>query len=192
MRITKPLTYHSIVQALEKGSCVICVCLKSFQSSLLERVQPASIKELCNYHGWAMAAAVNGKNAAEIFLCLLEDDAGGVRKNGCDLCAQILEEQQLKLKELGHALQQPGVFEELERHHALCFCHANGLASVLSLDQQKRALAMTEHNREHLKSSLYAFLDQLASESHAGGGTLGRAAELLFGYRGLPRPEEKR
>lgn len=190
MRINKPLTREHIVQALEKGGCVICVFLKGFQSALLENVEPSSVKTLCNYHGWAMAAAVNGKRAAEAFIALLQT-AGLAHEPGCYFCAEILDEEKLTLSELSQVLQEGDVFARLEQHRALCFVHGARLASTLPVELGNRILAIAERNRRQLISSLNSFLDQLARDSHAGGGTLGRAAELLFGYRGMSRPEDK-
>jgi len=191
MRITRPLTYESIVQTLGKG-CVICVFLKSLQSALLERMQPAEVNGLCNFHGWAAAAAVNGKNAAETFLRLLGRSAEVGCHTGCDFCELIRHEEEIKLQGMSLALKEPEVLGWLETHNALCFCHARRLALTLPPDRQTRVLAMAQRNCEQLKSSLEAFLGQLARQSHSGGGGLGRAAELLFGYRGMPGPREKR
>jgi hypothetical protein len=48
MRITRPLTYESMLQSAGKG-CIICALLKSYQSTLLENLQPAELKQLCEH-----------------------------------------------------------------------------------------------------------------------------------------------
>jgi hypothetical protein len=190
MRITRPLTYESMLQSAGKG-CLICALLKSYQSTLLERLQPAELKQLCNYHGWSIAAAVTAKNAAEAFLRLLERGADAVPGGGCNLCNLIQYEEQTRLKELGRALAEPEVLEWIQTHNALCLPHVIRLASVLPANRQPDILAASAKIREATKSGLESFLGKLSRDSHSGAGVLGRAAELLFGYRGMARRAEK-
>lgn len=120
MKITRPLTYQSMLQIAGKGGCVICVFLKNQQSSWLEHPRPESGSGLCNYHGWAIAAASDGKAAAEMFLRMMEhpeQEHGGA---GCELCAHILAEEENGIRELSHTLKDPEVLDWLDGNKALC------------------------------------------------------------------------
>lgn len=190
MRITRPLTYEGMLQNAGKG-CIICALLKSRQSTLLERLQPAELKQLCNYHGWSVAAAVTAKNAAETFLRLLEQEPDVVTETTCNLCVLIRHEEDIRLKELGRVLTEPEVLEWIQTHNALCLPHAIRVATVLPPNRQPDIMVASAKIREMTKRGLQSFLHDLVRGTHSGGGVLGRAAEFLFGYRGMPHREEK-
>lgn len=190
MRITRPLTYESMLQSAGKG-CIICALLKSYQSMLLESLQPAELKQLCNYHGWSIAAAVTARNAADAFLRLLKQAEDVMSRGGCNLCSLIQDEEETRLKELGRVLVEPEVLEWVQTHNALCLPHVIRVASVLPANRQANILAASAEIRERAKSGLESFLRELSRDTHSGSGVLGRVAELLFGYRGMSRPQEK-
>jgi hypothetical protein len=183
MRITRPLTYQSMLQDAGKGGCVICALLKSYQSALLERLNPAELKAVCNYHGWSIAAAAQARIAAQTFFHLLEkaEDASG--ETDCDFCVLIRKEEESRLKELGRVLGEPEVLDWMQAHNALCLPHAKRLVHARS----SAMLAIAVTSRERLKNSLQSFLAELTRNVNSGGGILGRAAEFLFGFRGMPR-----
>lgn len=186
MRITRPLTHASMLQVAGKGGCVICAFLKNQQSTWLEHPGFNNADRLCNYHGWAIAAAADGKAAAEMFLRLLGEPDKNDSTTHCELCKQILVEEESTLKELTRALLDAEVLDWLERNRALCLRHAEKLACQVGAAAEARVLRIAENAREHLKASLQTFISENAHGAHSGGGSLGRAAELLFGYRGLP------
>lgn len=64
--------------------------------------------------------------------------------------------------------------------------HARGLATLGDPELEARVIAIAEGAVERVKASLQTFLSENAHGAHSGGGALGRAAEFLFGYRGLP------
>jgi hypothetical protein len=182
MRITRPLTYESMLQTASKGGCVICALLKSYQSALLERLHPAEVNAVCNYHGWSIAAAAQASIAAQTFVHLLDkaEDAHG--EIDCDFCVLIRKEEETRLKELCRVLVEPEVLGWMQAHNALCLPHAEGLRA-----RSSAMLAIAANSRERLKNSLQSFLAELTRNVNSGGGILGRAAEFLFGFRGMPR-----
>lgn len=188
MRITKPLTYESMLQIAGKGGCVICAFLKNIQSAWLEHPRLDDGSDVCNYHGWAIAAASDGKAAAETFLRLMKHPEQDHGRTACELCEQVIEEEENKLKELSHILKDPEVLEWLENKQALCLRHARKLAVVAGPGSWERVMGIAEAAIERVRGDLQAFHSESARGTHSGGGALGRAAELLFGYRGLPRP----
>lgn len=187
MRVTKPLTYQSMLQIAGKGGCVICAFLKNIQSAWLDNPGLDEGAGLCNYHGWAIAAAGNGKAAAETFLRRMEHPEQDHGRTACNFCERLLEEEKDTLKELSHALNDPKVLEWLEEKQALCLRHARKLAAVAGPANRERVMDIGEAAVKRLRADLQAFLSESTRGAHSGGGALGRAAELLFGYRGLPR-----
>ena len=188
MRITKPLTYESMLQIAGKGGCVICAFLKNIQSAWLDHPGLDEGSGLCNYHGWAIAAASDGKAAAETFLRLIKHPEQHHGSTECELCKQVLEEEANKVRELRNTMRDPEVLEWLEQKQALCIRHARKLAVVAGPANWERVIGVAEAAVEKMRGDLQAFLSESARGAHSGGGVLGRAAELLFGYRGLPRP----
>jgi hypothetical protein len=191
MRITRPLTHASMLQIAGKGGCVVCAFLKNQQSEWLEHLDFNHAGQLCNYHGWAIAAAADGKAAAEMFLRLLREPGNSGATIHCELCERILVEEESTLKDLTRALLDPEALDWLERNKALCLRHAERLACLVGAAGEARVLRIAENAREQLKASLRTFISENAQGAHSGGGALGRAAELLFGYRGLPRARSK-
>jgi hypothetical protein len=191
MRTTKPLTFESILQIAGKGGCVICAFLKNHQSAWLEHPGMEGGRGLCNYHGWALAAAADGRAAAEIFVRMLDDCLQGEGKVACEICKQMMEEEQTKLTELNHALREAAVMEWLAGNKALCLRHARKLAGMAESKRAAAFMEIVEGARDRVRGSLQAFITESAHGGHAGGGALGRAAELLFGSRGLPRAGTK-
>ena len=182
MRITRPLTYESMLQSANKGGCVICALLKSYQSALLEGLRPAELNALCNYHGWSVAAAAQARGAAEAFLHLLDTNADLASAAGCDFCGLIQKEEEIRLQELARIVDDPEVLDWMQTHSALCLPHAKRLPPA----QSSEMLAIAAKSRGRLRNGLKGFLGQLGRGDDSGGGILGRAAEFLFGYRGMP------
>jgi hypothetical protein len=160
MRITKPLICEGMLQIAGKVGCVKCAMLNSYQSFLLENLQPGQISALCHHHGWAEAAAANGKSTAETFLRLLEHLESPVSAN----------------REM---------LECLEKHIALCLCHADKL-TLIAMCRQSRALVTVAASRERTKPGRQRLLAGQDEQARAGGGMLGSAAAWLFGDRGMP------
>jgi PII-like signaling protein len=72
MRLSKPIEIEGVSQTLAKGNCPVCAFLKNSQSALLQGgLAPEEVSGICNFHAWALAAAVNVANAAKVFQNLL-------------------------------------------------------------------------------------------------------------------------
>lgn len=192
MRLSKPLNYDSLVQALGRGGCVICSFLRNHQAELLQAAPSPDLGSLCNYHGWVLAAGGDGEKAARTFLRMLEANTVSTDTTSCDVCASLRDEESTRLSELAALLERNFVRNWMDAHGGLCSYHAGLTASRLPDAQKSAVLAMQQKQAATLKSELNAFLSQLKVESHSGGGVLGRAAEFLFGQRGVSQWKAKR
>jgi len=76
MRAHKVLNYESILQVLGEAGCLFCRFMKNFQTALLQEPEK-EVHHLCNFHTWGLAATQQAVSAAEDFIALLAEQAGG-------------------------------------------------------------------------------------------------------------------
>jgi hypothetical protein len=99
MRLSKPVEIQGVSQTLAKGNCPVCAFLRNSQSALLQGgLRPEEVSGICNFHAWALAAAVNVTNAAKIFQNLLRLGCDGSQE--CSFCVRLREAEQAQLREL--------------------------------------------------------------------------------------------
>ncbi len=111
MRLSVPLEYQKVSEALLKGSCPFCTYLKNFQSKILRDLKaPEQIKAICNFHAWAMAAASNKAVASCVFRVLLEQPPIKEAYE-CNVCAQIRAEEDTRMREFAGELSQSRIVE---------------------------------------------------------------------------------
>ena len=186
MRAEASLSETTVIQALAKGSCPVCVILKQVQSDLIEsgNVRASAI---CNFHAWALAKAAPGHRAASVFLNVLS--AAGRKqtttKPMCDLCRSLREEEEARLDELVRQMRRPMFLNWMERHGTLCLTHAARLRSRVPVRQQPKIAAIVARTADELRQEMAGYIADAEPGSRAGGGVLGRAAEFLVGQRGL-------
>lgn len=71
MRLSQAIGIQGLSQTLAKGDCPVCAFLENFQSALLRSDLAAEqVRGICNFHAWALAAAVNVANATKVFQTL--------------------------------------------------------------------------------------------------------------------------
>ncbi|HXE89339.1 MAG TPA: hypothetical protein VNK82_00075 [Terriglobales bacterium] len=188
MRLAKPVDIRQITQALAKGGCPICVFLKNYQSASLQGAAPDVVAGVCNFHAWALAAAVKADHAASLFLNLLarlDEDASGKAARECSFCAQIRQQETLRLKELAQQLRHPMVMRWMEKHGRLCRAHASKLLPQVPVRLQPAIRAIARRSAQELQEELQSFLTRVREGQPGGGGVLGRAAEFLVSQRGV-------
>lgn len=185
MRLSKPVPIEEITQVLGKRGCPICAFLKNYQSERLRR-GPAEMRGLCNFHGWALAAAVNAEHAAEVFLSLLDraKDLTESEHDACCICTDMQEQQRVRISELAAELKNVMVLRWMEKHGTLCLAHLHKLLPVLPLRARSIVEAATKKHLEALKAELMAVVQQTKSGERVSGGALGHAAEFLVSQRG--------
>jgi hypothetical protein len=94
---------NDISQVLAKGACPICAFLKNDQAALLRgELHPDEVAALCNFHAWALAAAIDRNSVAQIFLNLLNREPPKDRDSTgqCWACSQLVEREVIHIKEL--------------------------------------------------------------------------------------------
>lgn len=183
----------NVSQLLTKGTCPICGRLRDFQRTLTETAELQLGLRLCNFHGWALARSrgklsrsTPGERVTTVFLEMLKQPpVGKVGVEDCSLCHRILEEEVMRLRDLGQELQGAVFSQWMRRQGTLCLEHARKLKGFVSLRLRGLVDEIVERNRAELEQELEAFREQLKHGIHEGGGLLGRAAEFLVGQRGL-------
>lgn len=193
MKTESSVAATSVTQALAKGTCPICAILKDYQWVLATKRQAPHLR-VCNFHCWSLARSrgsglsrsTPGDTVSRIFLQLLKDPLNAkVTSEDCDLCRQILEEEVVRLRELGKKFQSPMFSQWIRSQGMLCLDHARKLKEFIPLNQRKAIDELVDRNRAELVEELETFSDQLKRGIHEGGGLLGRVAEFLVGQRGL-------
>ena len=184
----------SVSQALAKGACPICVILKECQWTLVTAAQPSPDLRLCNVHCWSLARSrgsglsrsTPGDIVANVFLEMLRGPLfGKIPTDDCDFCRQILDEETVRLRELGKKFESAVFSQWLTSQGTLCVDHGKKLKEFVPLKCRKAIDELVERNRRELVEELENFREQLKHGDHEGGGLLGRAAEFLVGQRGL-------
>ena len=179
------VVYQSIQQVLHEPGCPFCRFLKEFQAGRLQNRSEVETRRLCSFHTWGLAAVQDAPAAAAAFIGILnesESNASGTQE--CDVCKEVMAEEELRIRELATCLHKPDVADWLRTEATLCIPHATKLRHQLPPVLASRLDAMVKNYRKQLKEEL----DQLRkepSQDRSGWGALGRAAEFLVSQRGL-------
>lgn len=190
MRISNPIKIDSVSQALARGGCAVCAYLKNEQSVLLKGgIRPDEFEDLCNFHAWALAAAVDVHNAAEVFLTVLKRRAGKSwsQHDSCSICSHLLQTELSQLKELLSTLKRGLVLKWMEQQGTLCSIHADHLRQLAPIGLHSAIDEIVSRTAHNLKADLATLLLRPGSHVGSGGGALGRAAEFLTSQRGVNR-----
>jgi len=177
--------YQSILQVLHEPGCPFCRFLKEFQSARLQNRSDRETHRLCSFHAWGLAAVQDAPAAARVFIGILnESESNADETQECNVCKEVMAEEDLRIRELATCLHRPEVADWLRTEATLCIPHATKLRHQLPPVLASRLDAMVKNYRQQLKKEL----DQLRkepSQDRSGWGALGRAAEFLVSQRGL-------
>jgi hypothetical protein len=190
MRISNPIKIENISQALAKGGCAVCACLKNEQSALLKgTMQTHEIVDLCNFHSWAFAAASDVHQAANVFLKILKrrSERGLGHRESCYICDRLLLTEVSQLKELLSTLKRGLVLEWMEQQGTICAIHGDHLRQLAPADLRSTIDEIVSRTAKSLETELAALLIHSGRHEGSGGGALGRAAEFLTSQRGVNR-----
>jgi hypothetical protein len=190
MRIAKPMELDRISQVLAKGACPICAFLKNDQAALLRGdLPPEQVSDLCNFHGWALAAAADSANAAQVFLNVLHkgDLLPRDTPNQCSFCSQLLQLEVAHIRELIGEMDRGFVREWMERQGTFCRVHAAHVRQLSPLKLHTLIDEIVERSTKSLETELQNLLKRTEVGKGTGGGILGRAAEFLISQRGINR-----
>jgi hypothetical protein len=186
MRTHKQLVIHqSIPLVLPEHGCPFCRFLKEFQTGRLQNHREKEIRRLCNFHAWGLAAVQDAPSAAHVFLKLLEEPAAVSNEDsGCDICREILADEDRCIREFVSCLAREDVSHWLRTEPVLCIPHGIKLRRKVPIVLATRIDAIIESRRERLAQELLQ-LSQEPEADRAGWGSLGRTAEFLVAQRGL-------
>jgi hypothetical protein len=183
------VVYHSILPALHEPGCPFCRLLKEFQADRLQRHEEGELHHLCNFHVWGLAAVQEAPVAARIFMKLVNEAAP--LSNGsaaCDVCTEIIQEEELRIRELVSCLQRAEVTQWFRTDVTLCIPHGLKLRPKLPAALIPRINSAMENYRQQLSADLEQLHNEWLPESNRiGWGAVGRAAEFLVSQRGLRR-----
>ncbi len=181
------VVYQSILPVLHESGCPFCRFLKEFQAERLQKHTEGQLHHLCNFHVWGLAAVQEAPDAARIFLKLVDEAAP--LSNGtsaCDICNEVLKEEDLRIREFLSCLHRAEVTEWLRTSGNLCIPHGLKLRPGLPPAFIPRIDSMMEACRKQLSADLAQLRDEWLPESNRiGWGAVGRAAEFLASQRGL-------
>lgn len=183
---------NTVQQALAKGTCPICALVRAYQNETIERFSASSVKSVCNYHAWAIAALSPAAGVINAFLHILEHplaidgDAQNVHVS-CDVCRMLREHERARLEEFARAMRQSNFLAWVERFGTVCRVHGQELMAILSEREAAVIASVLARNADELRESLGAFLANLGEGNRGGGGVLGKVAEFLVAQRGLTR-----
>jgi hypothetical protein len=191
MRLMKPENLESISQVLAKGACPICAYLRNDQAALLRGdMKPDEVSDLCNFHAWALAAAVDKDYVARIFLNVLarrtvmrqtKPDAARC----CSFCSLLVQREVVHIRELMEQMSGGLVLDWVRRQGTFCSAHAAHLRQLAPLKFHSVIDEVMERSAANLASDLQDLLHRTAEGRGTGGGVLGRVAEFLVAQRGL-------
>jgi hypothetical protein len=186
MRTHKQLVlYQSILEVLQESGCPFCRFLKEFQAARLQNHPKDGIHRLCNFHTWGLAAVQDAPAAAEVFIKLVDEPALLSRANsGCDICREVLAEEDLRIRELVSRLSRSDVSQWLSGSAVLCIPHGERLRQHVPPLLAARIDTIIEDYRQQLAKELEHLRNE-PEHDRAGWGALGRAAEFLVSQRGL-------
>ena len=181
MRLSKPIEIEGVSQTLAKGNCPVCAFLKNSQSALLQGgLAPEEVSGICNFHAWALAAAVNVVNAAKVFQNLLRLGCDGCQE--CSFCLHLREAENAQLKELVRQLDRHLVLDWIMRHAVLCRPHSRRLRQVAPVRLHGAIDEIDCRTSSELKSELEELIARSADGKRVGAGVLGRVADACSIY----------
>ncbi len=185
MRLSKPVDLLRISQALGKGSCPICAFLRNQQSTLLKGgLSPGQVTDLCNFHAWALAAAVDSRNAAEVLLNVLGQSARHT-EHSCSFCSRLREEEIIQLRDLVTQMGRGLITDWMKQQGTLCRSHGEHLRQLAPVKLHDIIDEVIGRTIADVKSGLEHLLGADGKDDRAGSGVLGRAAEFLASQRGI-------
>jgi len=181
------VVYRSILPVLHEPGCPFCRLLKEFQAHRLQTHAEGELHHLCNFHVWGLAAVQDAPIAARIFMRLVNEAAPLSNGNAaCDICNEILQEEDLRVREFVSCLQRPDVTQWFRTNVTLCLPHGLKLRPRLPVVLIPRIDSAIESYRQQLSADLEHLREELMPESdRIGWGAVGRAAEFLASQRGL-------
>jgi len=184
MRLSKPIEIRDVSQTLAKGNCPVCAFLKNSQSALLQGgLPPEEVTGICNFHAWALAAAVNVTNAAKAFQNLLRLGCNGSQP--CSFCERLRDAEQAQLKELIGQMDRHLVLDWMKHHGVLCRPHAARIRQIAPVRLHCAFEELDSRTASELDSELQDLLARFATGKKSGAGVLGRVAEYLMSQRGI-------
>jgi len=175
--------YQSLLQVLQESGCPFCRFLKEYQTARLQNHSKESIHPLCNFHAWGLAAVQDAPQAAQVFINLV-DRPDFLSDTECDICREVLAEEELRVSEFVSCPSRTEVSDWLRNSAVLCVPHGEKLQRQVPPALAARVNAVVEKCRRQLAHDLQQLRDEPESEK-AGWGALGRAAEFLVSQRGL-------
>ena len=175
--------YQSILQVLQESGCPFCRFLKEYQATRLQNHPKESIHRLCNFHTWGLAAVQDAPAAAQVFIKLVNEE-DFLSKEECEICREVLAEEDLRIREFVSCLSRTDVSHWLRNSAVLCIPHGEKLHRQVPPVLAARIDAIIENYRLQLAQDLQQLRDEPESE-RVGWGALGRAAEFLVSQRGL-------
>ena len=179
------VAYESVLQALHEPGCPFCRLLKEFQTAQLQNHPTDNIHRLCNFHAWGLAAVQNAPAAAQVFIKLVDEPLSlSTQDSGCDVCREVLAEEDLRLREFVSCISRPDVSHWLRGPAVLCIPHGTKLRLQVQPVVAARIDAIIENYRQQLAQELQHLRDE-PEPDRAGWGAIGRAAEFLVSQRGL-------
>jgi hypothetical protein len=184
MRLSKPIEIEGVSQTWAKGNCPVCVFLKNSQSALLQGgLSPEEVSGVCNFHAWALAAAVNVSNAAKVFQNLLRLGCDGSQE--CSFCLHLREAEKGQLKQLVEQLDRHLVLDWIMHHGVLCRPHSRRIRNVAPVSLHSAIDEIDRRTCSDLNSELENLIVRSADGERAGAGVLGGVAEFLMSQRGI-------
>lgn len=184
MRLSKPIEIRGVSQTLAKGNCPVCAFLRNSQSALLQgALPPEEVNGICNFHGWALAAAVNVTNATKVLQHLLRLGCDGSQP--CSFCERLRDAEQAQLRELVGQMDRHLVLDWMKHHGILCRPHAAGIRQIAPVRLHGAFAEVDRRTASELDSELQDLLSRSATGERSGAGVLGRVAEFLMSQRGI-------
>jgi len=190
LRVAKPVDLDRMSQVLAKGACPICAFLKNDQAALLRgELRPDQVTALCNFHAWALAAAVDRNSVAQIFLNVLnhKPSEGAGAADSCSVCSHLVQREVIHIKDLIQQMNDRAVHDWMKGEGTFCRLHANHLRQLAPSKLHPTIDAIAERSTRSLQTDLENLLRRSDSGMGTGGGVLGRAAEFLVSQRGINR-----
>jgi hypothetical protein len=190
MRLMKPVELDRISQVLAKGACPICAYLKNDQAALLRgELPPEQVIGLCNFHAWALAAAVDRESVVQIFLNALHRQAPEAKgaADQCSVCDHLVQREVVHIKDLIEQMKGGLVLDWMKLQGTFCRLHAEHVRELAPLTFHPVIDEIMERSSHTLEAELENLLRRTESDKGTGGGVLGRAAEFLVSQRGINR-----
>jgi hypothetical protein len=159
--------------------------LEGVSGGRLQNDPKDGIHRLCNFHAWGLAAVQDAPAAAQVFIKLVDEPAEASNADsGCDICREVLSEEELRLHEFVSCLARTDVSQWLRGAAALCIPHGLKLRRQVPPVLTCRIDAIIDNYRQQLAQELQHLRDE-PEQDRTGWGALGRAAEFLVSQRGL-------